>query len=63
MSTGKSQELWNSLVYITSLITIAEEIRLLIIDLDIRILAQISRSDLYNYDDFSNHARAGKNWN
>lgn len=45
MSTGKSQEPWNSLVYITSLIIIAEEIRMLIIDLYLRILAQISRSD------------------
>lgn len=36
MSTGKSPELWNSLVYITSLITITEEIGLLIIDLDIK---------------------------
>ena len=42
ISTEKSQELWNSLVYITSLIKIAEEIRLLIIYLDIRILAQPS---------------------
>ena len=42
ISTEKSQELWNSLVYITSLITIAEEIRLLIIFLDIRILAHPS---------------------
>ena len=42
ISTEKSQELWNSLVYITSLITIAEEIRLLIIFLDIRVLAHPS---------------------